>query len=93
MLVHCGGDRSLFDPGERGTHPQIAHLDYYRLTSSFLITLVLLRRTRVNRGELHSLFFLQRFRHLEGSRRALAEPQKVLGLEMPNRRRRFLCIV
>jgi hypothetical protein len=60
------------------------------MAGSRLSTLVLLRRTRVNRGELHSLFFLQRFRHLEGSRRALAEPQKVLGLEMPDRRR-FLC--
>ena len=49
-------------------------------------TLVLLRRTLVHWGELYSLFFLQRFRHLEGRRRALAEPQEVLGLEMHDRR-------
>lgn len=51
-----------------------------------LFTLVLLRRTLVHWGELHSLFFLQRFRHLEGRRRALTEPQEVLGLEMLDRR-------
>jgi len=33
MLVHCNGDRSLIDPGERGTHPQFSHLDYGQFTS------------------------------------------------------------
>ena len=61
------------------------------MTGSHLLTLVLLQRTRVDRGELYPLFFLQGSRHPEGSRRTLAEPQKVHGLEIPDRRRRFLC--
>ena len=77
-LVRCNGDRCLFNPSERGTHAWFSHLD---MAGSCRLTLVLLRGTRVYWGKLYSLFFLQRFRHLEGSRRAPAEPQKVSGIE------------
>ncbi len=56
------------------------------MAGSRLLILVLLQGTPVYRGKLYSLFFLQRFRHLEGSRRTPAEPQEVLGLEVQDRR-------
>jgi hypothetical protein len=79
MLVHCNGNRCLCDPSERSTHPQFSHLT---MAGSPHLTPVLLQATRISRGKLYSLFFLQRFRHLEGSRRASAEPQKVSGIEI-----------
>ena len=57
---------------------QFSDLD---MTFSCHLALVLLRATRIYRGKLYSLFILQRFRYLEGSRRAPAEPQKVSGIE------------
>ncbi len=56
------------------------------MAGSRLLILVLLQGTPVYRGKLYSLFFLQRFRHLEGSQRTPAEPQEVLGLEVQDRR-------
>jgi hypothetical protein len=58
------------------------------MADSRLLTLVLLRGAPVYRGKLYSLFFLQRFRHLEGSRRTPAEPQEVLGLEVQDGRQK-----